>query len=570
MNQIDFLVLTLTLLSIVAYGVWKTRGQQNIESYLLGDHKMKWGTIGLSVMATQASAITFISTPGQAYASGMGFVQNYFGLPLALIIVSVFFLPIYYKLKVYTAYEYLERRFDLKTRLLGAFLFLIQRGLAAGITIYAPSIILSTILGWDLSFTILGTGILVIIYTVSGGTKAVSITQKQQMGVIMGGMFIAFGYILYYITDFISLGDAIDVAGILDKTDAIDFDFSFQKRYTIWSGLMAGLVLQLSYFGTDQSQVQRYLGGKNVKESRMGLMFNAVLKIPMQFFILFVGVMVYVFYIFYTPPIHFNDQSLEVIRESSAHDQLITIENSYNDLILERKHLTLSYTKEVNATEKLKLKDDLISIDAQQEVMRNEVKDLITEIDPELATKDSDYVFLTFILNYLPHGFIGLLIAVILSASMSSTSSELNSLASTSTVDLYQRIIKREDTDKNYLMASKWITFIWGVLAIIFAFVASDSENLIETVNIIGSVFYGTILGIFLVAFFIKRVRGNAVFIAAIIAECVVIACHFLNVNGFFTIGYLWYNAIGVLVTVILAWLFSFTQEAQAVQETES
>ncbi len=561
MNQIDFLVLTLTLLSIVTFGVWKTRGQQNIASYLLGDHKMKWGTIGLSVMATQASAITFISTPGQAYASGMGFVQNYFGLPLALIIVSVFFIPIYYKLKVYTAYEYLERRFDLKTRLLGALLFLIQRGLAAGITIYAPSIILSTILGWDLSFTILGTGMLVIIYTVSGGTQAVSITQKQQMGVIMVGMFVTFGYILYYITDFISLRDAVDVAGILDKTDAIDFDFNFQKRYTIWSGLMAGLVLQLSYFGTDQSQVQRYLGGKNVKESRMGLMFNAILKIPMQLFILFIGVMVYVFYIFFTPPIHFNDQSLEVLRESSANDQLITIENSYNDLIFERKNLTLSYTEEENATKKLKFKDNLISIDAQQEVMRNEVKNLINEVDPELATKDSDYVFLTFILNYLPHGFIGLLIAVILSASMSSTSSELNSLASTSTVDLYQRIIKREDTDKSYLVASKWITFIWGILAIIFAFVASDSENLIETVNIIGSVFYGTILGIFLVAFFIKRVQGNAVFTAAIVAESVVMSCHFLNVNGYFSIGYLWYNAIGVLLTVVFAWLFSFMQE---------
>jgi SSS family transporter len=307
MNYIDFFVLGCTLMFIVVYGVWKTRGQQNIESYLMGDHTLKWGTIGLSVMATQASAITFISTPGQAYESGMGFVQNYFGLPLALIIVAVFFIPIYYKLKVYTAYEFLERRFDLKTRLLGAILFLIQRGLASGITIYAPSIILSTILGWDLTFTILGTGFLVIIYTVSGGTKAVSITQKQQMTVIMGGMFVAFGYIIYYITNFISFSDAVDVADVLEKTNAIDFDFSFNKRYTIWSGLMAGLVLHLSYFGTDQSQVQRYLGGKSIKESRMGLMFNAILKIPMQFFILFVGVMVYVFYIFYAPPVHFND-----------------------------------------------------------------------------------------------------------------------------------------------------------------------------------------------------------------------------------------------------------------------
>ena len=560
MNQLDFFVLTLTLLSIVTFGVWKTRGQGNIESYLLGDHRMKWSTIGLSVMATQASAITFISTPGQAYESGMGFVQNYFGLPLALIIVSVFFIPIYFKLKVYTAYEFLERRFNLKTRLFGAFLFLIQRGLAAGITIYAPSLILSTILEWNLSYTILGTGILVTIYTVSGGTKAVSVTQKQQMGVIMGGMFVAFGYILFYVTDFISLKEALDVADILGKTDAIDFDFSFQKRYTIWSGLMAGLVLQLSYFGTDQSQVQRYLAGKNIKESRMGLMFNAILKIPMQFFILFVGVMVYVFYIFHTPPIHFNDQSLVVIRESLAHDQFIAIENSYNDLILERKNLTLSYTEESSMIKKLQLKNDLINIDVQQEVMRNDVKDLIMKVDPELSTKDSDYVFLTFILDYLPNGFIGLLIAVILCASMSSTSSELNALASTSTVDLYQRIVKRKDTDKNYLIASKWITFIWGVLAIVFAFIASDSENLIEAVNIIGSVFYGTILGIFLVAFFIKRVQGNAVFIAAIIAESMVIACHFLSVNGYLTIGYLWYNAIGVIVTVIMAWLLSFLE----------
>ncbi|MAJ50632.1 MAG: sodium:solute symporter, partial [Flammeovirgaceae bacterium] len=414
------------------------------------------------------------------------------------------------------------------------------------------------------------TGILVIIYTVSGGTKAVSITQKQQMGVIMGGMFVAFGYILYYVTDFINLKDAIDVAGILGKTDAIDFDLSFQKRYTIWSGLMAGLVLQLSYFGTDQSQVQRYLGGKNVKESRMGLMFNAILKIPMQFFILFVGVMVYVFYIFYTPPIHFNDQSLEVIRESPVQNQLIAIEHSYNDLILERKNIALSYASEVNVSKKLKLKEDLIRIDTQQEVRRNEVKDLILKVDSKLKTKDSDFVFLTFILNYLPHGFIGLLIAVILSASMSSTASELNSLASTSTVDLYKRMIKRKDTDKNYLIASKWITFTWGGLAIIFAFIASDSENLIETVNIIGSVFYGTILGIFLVAFFIKRVQGNAVFIAAIVAESVVIACHLLNVNGYFTIGYLWYNAIGVLVTVILGWLLSFVQEMPMASKPKS
>ena len=415
MNYIDFFVLGCTLMFIVVYGVWKTRGQQNIESYLMGDHTLKWGTIGLSVMATQASAITFISTPGQAYESGMGFVQNYFGLPLALIIVAVFFIPIYYKLKVYTAYEFLERRFDLKTRLLGAILFLIQRGLASGITIYAPSIILSTILGWDLTFTILGTGFLVIIYTVSGGTKAVSITQKQQMTVIMVGMFVAFGYIIYYITNFISFSDAVDVADVLEKTNAIDFDFSFNKRYTIWSGLMAGLVLHLSYFGTDQSQVQRYLGGKSIKESRMGLMFNAILKIPMQFFILFVGVMVYVFYIFYAPPVHFNERSLELLRASDQSGELAQIESQYDHLLKERSVATLNFTQAQNEVEKNMFSSQLIEIEKRQEGARTEVKELIATLDGgAIPTKDSDYVFLSFIFNYLPHGLIGLLIAVIL------------------------------------------------------------------------------------------------------------------------------------------------------------
>ena len=568
MNYIDFFVLGCTLMFIVVYGVWKTRGQQNIESYLMGDHTLKWGTIGLSVMATQASAITFISTPGQAYESGMGFVQNYFGLPLALIIVAVFFIPIYYKLKVYTAYEFLERRFDLKTRLLGAILFLIQRGLASGITIYAPSIILSTILGWDLTFTILGTGFLVIIYTVSGGTKAVSITQKQQMTVIMGGMFVAFGYIIYYITNFISFSDAVDVADVLEKTNAIDFDFSFNKRYTIWSGLMAGLVLHLSYFGTDQSQVQRYLGGKSIKESRMGLMFNAILKIPMQFFILFVGVMVYVFYIFYAPPVHFNERSLELLRASDQSGELAQIESQYYHLLKERSVATLNFTQAQNEVEKNMFSSQLIEIEKRQEGARTEVKELIATLDGgAIPTKDSDYVFLSFILNYLPHGLIGLLIAVILSASMSSTSSELNSLGSTSMVDLYQRIFKKTGSDQQYLYASKLLTLLWGLVAISFAFVAHGSENLIETVNIIGSLFYGTILGIFLVAFFIKRVGGNAVFYAALIAESAVIFCHLLNINGYFTIGYLWYNAIGVFLTILLSLGFSLFQKKDTVAQ---
>jgi Na+/proline symporter len=556
MNYLDFIVLLATLLGIVGYGVWKTRGQSNIQGYLLGNNSLRWSTIGLSVMATQASAITFISTPGQAYESGMGFVQNYFGMPIALFIVIVVFIPIYYKLNVYTAYEFLEKRFDLKTRLLGAILFLVQRGLAAGITIYAPAIILSSILGWNLDITILVTGLLVIIYTVSGGTKAVSITQKQQMAVIMVGMFFAFGMLIYYITELMSFGDAVKVASVLNKTQAVDFDFNFEKRYTIWSGIAAGLFLQLSYFGTDQSQVQRYLGGKDAMASKMGLAFNAIFKIPMQFFILFTGVLVYVFYILYQPPVHFKEESLQRVRNSQFRPQLEMYEANYAQMLTQRKNAALSLAQSATDEETTDWEEKLLSIDRRSENIRSDVKALITKVDSSIETKDSDYVFLSFILGYLPHGLIGLLIAVILSAAMSSSSSELNALASTSFNDLYKRLYRREDTDDNYVRTSRWLTFIWGLLAISFAFLAKNSENLIEAVNIVGSLFYGTILGIFLVAFFIKRVGGQAIFVAAIIAELVVIGSHFMTVAGVFKLGYLWYNVIGCLLTIILASMF--------------
>lgn len=563
MNNLDLFVLAATLLTIVGYGVWKTRGQKNIQSYLLGNNTLKWSTIGLSVMATQASAITFISTPGQAYESGMGFVQNYFGMPIALLIVIVFFIPIYYKLKVYTAYEYLENRFDLKTRLLGALLFLVQRGLAAGITIYAPAIILSSVLGWNLNLTIVLTGLLVIIYTVSGGSRAVSITQKQQMTVIMGGMFFAFGTLIYYITQHISFGDAYEVASVLNKTQAIDFDFSFEKRYTIWSGIAAGLFLQLSYFGTDQSQVQRYLGGKDARESKMGLVFNAVFKIPMQYFILFTGVLVYVFYIFYTPPVHFKTSSLELVRNSSKASELVVFEQVYDELIQKRKSLTLSLSDAVESQRET-IQQQISDVDAASIEVRNSVKDLIQEVDASVETKDSDYVFLSFVLGYLPHGMIGLLIAVILSAAMSSTSSELNALASTTFNDLYRRLKIQKDNDQRQVLTSKILTLMWGVIAISFALFANNSENLIEAVNIIGSLFYGTILGIFLVAFFFKRVQGNAVFIAALLAEALVITCHFLTVSGVFKLGYLWYNAIGCLLTIVIALFIQMVSKSKS------
>ncbi|MEP0367086.1 MAG: sodium:solute symporter [Cyclobacteriaceae bacterium] len=552
MNYLDLIVLFGTLLLIVGYGVYKTRNQSNIEGYLLGDKSLKWGTIGLSVMATQASAVTFISTPGQGYESGMGFVQNYFGLPFALIIVSVVFIPIYYKLKVYTAYEYLESRFDLKTRLLGAFLFLIQRGLAAGITIYAPAIIISSILKWNLTATILVTGILVIIYTVSGGTKAVSLTQKWQMAVIMIGMFIAFGTIINYIGNFMTFGEAINVAGNLDKLNAVDLDFNFEKRYTVWSGLAGGLFLSLSYFGTDQSQVQRYLGGISVTESRMGLMFNAILKIPMQFFILFTGVMVYVFYLLYQPPVHFKEASVERLLQSEYAGQYEQLDKEYAQLVDERKTVALLLAKADESAEP-ELADKLNAIDQKSIAVRNDVKGLIAKVDPDLETKDSDYVFLTFILTYLPHGIIGLLIAVIFSAAMSSTSSELNALASTTSVDFYKRVLHQKGSDMHYLNSSKVMTLGWGVLAILFAIMAKNSENLIEAVNIVGSIFYGTILGIFLVAFFLKFVKGTAIFFATIVAQVIVIVLHFMSLSGTITIGYLWYNAIGLGTTVVLS-----------------
>lgn len=552
MHSLDFFVLFGTLGFIVGYGVWKTRGNKNIEGYLLGDKSMKWGTIGLSVMATQASAITFISTPGQGYESGMAFVQNYFGLPIALITVAFVFIPLYYKLNVYTAYEFLEKRFDLKTRLLGAFLFLVQRGLAAGITIYAPAIILSTILGWDLSWTILMVGILVIIYTVSGGTKAVSLTQKHQMAVILVGMVLAFFYILDYLSPYVSLSGALEIAGKLDKLNTVDFSLNFETRYTVWSGILGGLFLALSYFGTDQSQVQRYLGGKNTTESKMGLMFNAVLKIPMQFFILLTGALIYVFYIFYIPPVHFNNTSLDAVKEAGKGNELILIESEHQQLAEKRKQAALDYR---DAIKNGRSDIDRLGAELQEKASavdkkRGEMKSLISSVDPAIKTKDSDYVFLTFILEYLPHGLIGLLIAVIFSAAMSSTSSEINALASTTVVDFYKNILNKNASDEVYLRASKLLTVGWGGLAIAFAFLAHLSENLIEMVNILGSIFYGNILGIFLVAFFVKFVKGHAVFVAAIISQLTIFTL-FLTTS----IGYLWYNLIGCALTILLSML---------------
>jgi solute:Na+ symporter, SSS family len=555
MSTLDWLVLFLTLLFISVYGVYKTRGKQSLETYLKGN-TANWWTIGLSIMATQASAITFLSTPGQAYEDGMRFIQFYFGLPLAMIIISIAFVPIYYKLKVYTAYEYLESRFDLKTRTLTALLFIVQRGLAAGITIYAPAIILSTLLGWNLTWTNIFIGVLVILYTVSGGTEAVSITQKQQMAVMMGGMVLAGIMVIQLLP--ISMPEALRVAGKMDKLNVVNFDFNWEDRYSIWSGMTAAVFLFLSYFGTDQSQVQRYLSGQTLTQSRMGLLMNGFLKIPMQFLILFIGVLVFVFYQFITPPIHFNQVQTESLRKSSHAPELARLEGAFQANFDSSKvvysQLLTAMEQEEEATV-AGLTGTLKSLKEGQQEIRTEVKSLLLTHDPEAETRDTDYVFMRFVMDYLPPGVVGLLFAVIFTAAMSSSSSELNALGSTTTVDLYKRSIRKEASDSHYVRSSKLFTALWGFGAILFATYASLFENLIQAVNLLGSLFYGTILGIFIVGFFVKWIKGKAVFIAAIGSQALILVVHFFNgkaLMGFeWNIGFLWYNAIGCLAVVL-------------------
>tara|TARA_B100000767_G_scaffold42188_1_gene35924 strand:- start:351 stop:2024 length:1674 start_codon:yes stop_codon:yes gene_type:complete len=541
MQVFDWIILGATLAFIVLYGIWKNNSHKNIKEYLKGGNEARWWTVGLSVMATQASAITFLSTPGQAFHDGMGFVQFYFGLPFAMLIICLFFIPVYHRLNVYTAYEFLEKRFDLKVRTLTALLFLIQRGLAAGITIYAPAIILSVVLGWDLKVLVLLVGSLVITYTMIGGTKAVNVTQKQQMFVIFLGMFLAFCFIIRRFPEGIGFHEAFQIAGKAGKLNVLDFSFNLNSRYTFWSGLTGGFFLALSYFGTDQSQVQRYLSGKSLKESQMGLVMNGILKIPMQFFILLVGVMVFIFYQFEPSPINFNPKVIAAVKKSE-------VAEAFNLLELKNKATQKKIrTKLLNNTLSASFQEEITQLNTTEKAQRQEAKDLIKSIDPSLETNDKDYVFISFILGHLPTGLIGLLLAVIFSAAMSSSASELNALAATTTIDLYQRNIL-EKSPAHYVTVSKGFTLLWGIIAILFASIGNLFENLIQLVNIIGSVFYGTILGIFLVAIFIKHVKGKSVFWAAIISEGIVLLLFSNNV-----VSFLWLNLIGAILTVIFA-----------------
>jgi solute:Na+ symporter, SSS family len=571
MNLLDFVVLFGSMLAIAAYGAWHTRRHRNLAQYLRGDETVGWLTIGISVAATQASAITFISTPGQGYESGLDFVQNYFGMPLALILIAAVFLPIYRRLNVYTAYEYLGHRFDVKTRLLGAVLFLVQRGLAAGITIYAPAIILSTVLGWRLDLTIILSGLLVIVYTVTGGSQAVTLTQKWQMAVIFGGMVAAFVILLVKLPT--HFGDAMTVAGGLKKLNAVSFSFDPDRRYTFWSGLLGGFFLSLSYFGTDQSQVQRYLSGSSLRESRLGLMFNAVLKIPMQFFILLLGVMVFVFYQFEQPPVFFNHAAWQRAVQHDPDGKLEALQQEFNTVSsqkegmirqwLEAKHARLRSEARAgqagNRDAEVAAQAEALAALGQVNAVRAEAKAVMEKADPGVKSNDADYVFVTFILDHLPHGLIGLLMAAFFAAALQSKAAELNALGATTTVDFYRHLVKREASDAHYVTASKWFTLFWGLVALAFALFANLVENLIQAVNILGSIFYGVVLALFVVAFFLKRVGGTAIFWAALTTQVLILISYSLRHKiPKLDFSYLWYNFVGCAVCVVLSLVIQF------------
>lgn len=566
MSYIDWAVLLFTLFAIVGYGVYKSRGAQSMQAYLLGNQSLPWYTVCLSVMATQASAITFLSAPGLAYSSGMSFVQFYFGLPLAMIVLCITFVPIFHRLKVYTAYEYLEQRFDLNTRALTAFLFLVQRGLSTGITIYAPSIILSTILNIDTTYTTLFIGGLVVFYTVYGGTKAVSYTQLLQMSIIFCGLFAAGIMVVHLLPGNVGFGKAISIAGKMGRTNAIDFNFDLKNPYTVWSGLIGGFFLQLSYFGTDQSQVGRYLTGASVNQSRLGLLMNGLVKIPMQFLILLIGVLVFTFYQYNKAPLFFNSYELNKLEKSPYKAELNKIRVDYDEAFKSKKQEVLKLDLALDAKDERQINLQRTAVkkaDEETKNIRKELTDLMVKNDKEAAVNDNNYIFLSFVTQYLPKGLIGLLVAIIFLASMGSTASALNSLASTSVVDIYKRLINKEANDRQYVKASRWATFIWGGVCIVMALYTSKIGNLLEAVNILGSFIYGTILGVFIVAFYLKKVGGKAVFYAAVMAEVAVCICGYLQF-----VAYLWLNLIGCALVVLLALLIQNLIQKKAAEET--
>jgi Na+/proline symporter len=555
MSNVDWIIMCGFIGFVVLYGTWKSRNVSDVDTYIRAGRTSRWWLVALSIMATQASAITFLSTPGQAYVDGMRFLQFYLGLPIAMIILSITAVPLYNKLNVFTAYEFLEKRFDLKNRMLGSALFLTQRGLAAGFTIYAPALILSVILGWEMNITIIIVGAMVILYTTVGGTVAVNKTHFLQMIIITVGMFAAFFILMSLLPEDVSFIDAAYVAGKMGKLNAIDFTFDLSNRYTFWSGIIGGTFLMLSYFGTDQSQVQRYLAGSSIKQSRLALLTNGLVKVPMQFIILFIGAMVFVFFQFVTPPLFFNPIEEAKVKSGVYGSEYLEIEHEYAELHSIKQDELKSLITSIHSGDEEQVNtktQNIVESQKRADELKSQAIEIIKKSDPKADSNDTNYIFLTFIINFLPIGFVGLLIAAILSASMSSTSAELNALASTTVIDFYKRLIKKDADDKKYLKVSKLATVFWGVYAITFALFAKELGSLVEAVNILGSLVYGTILGIFLTAFYLKKVSGTPTFIAAVIAELLIIYCYL-----FTDIPFLWYNVIGCLVVVFGAFLLS-------------
>ncbi|MFT3843077.1 MAG: sodium:solute symporter [Myxococcaceae bacterium] len=555
MRPLDWAVMLGTLAAIVGYGVWRTRAIKNVDLYLKGGGDAKWWTIGLSIMATQASAITFLSTPGQGFEDGLGFVQFYFGVPLAMVFLSATIVPLYYRTKVFTAYEYLEKRFDLKTRQLTAAIFLLQRGLGAGLSIYAPAIILSTMLGWSLIWTNVIIGLVVIAYTVSGGTRAVNQTQQYQMAVMLGGMALAAVFVVHQLPPGVTFSDAIGVAGVLHKMQIVDYSPKLSTRYTFWSGITGGTFVALAYFGTDQSQVQRYLSGESLTQSRLGLIFNALLKVPMQLGILLIGVLVFVFFQFHAPPVFFNTTQLEQTRRA-APEKLGPLELEATQIFARKQALVDQWVENRHAgRDTAQVEVALRAVDTEQRAVRDRTRDLVKATDPRANPKDADYVFLGFVLDHFPAGLVGLLLAVILCAAMSATASALNALGTTTLVDFYRRSIRPGVDNDTALRMTKWFTAGWGLVAIGFGLFASQLDNLIQATNILGSIFYGPMLGVFLTGFFFKRVKGTAVFIATLVSQAAVIAVFLAS-----EIGFLWYNVIGCALVVVVANLLPQTR----------
>ncbi len=553
MSTIDWIVLIITLGGIILYGLFRSRGQKGMDSYYLGNRSMPWYVILLSIMGTQASAITFLSGPGQAYTDGMRFVQYYFGLPLAMVVLCITFVPMFHKLKVVTAYEFLEHRFDVKTRAFTSFLFLLQRALSTGISIYAPAIILSSLLGWNIYWTNIFLGGLLIIYTVSGGTKAVAYTQKLQFFIIFIGMFLAGYLVVKLLPGDVSFSDALHVSGKLGKLNVIVTDFDWKDKYNIWSGVIGGFFLALSYFGTDQSQVGRYLAGRSIKESRIGLLMNGFVKVPMQFLILLIGALLFVFYQFYESPVLFNKAQIEQVAHSPYGKEFQEIQKRYDRLSISKKNEVQQMVAALHRDDQKQINywsDRLEASQQKGQRIRGAAKQVIKKADPLADTNDTNYIFLYYVLNKLPVGLIGLLIAIIFLAAWGSIAAALNALSSTSIVDIYKRLFKADADDRHYLNVSRWCTLGWGILSILVAQFANKMGSLIETVNILGSLFYGTILGIFVVAFYIKKLKGTPVFIGSLFAEAVVIIVYFSDI-----ISFLWLNVVGCAGVVLFSFL---------------